>query len=681
MTGDLIVQNDARADPLYLEAEVLHTKLRQPGTGQISDATEVHVAPDGRYAVFAGTIVDKFNGSPPTRVCRIDLSSADIRIMTFGQNTDRLPKYSPDGRRVAFLSDRHEKGDFQLYLLNLITGAAQPAPFTEGWVEYLHWSPDGHRILLGVAGHGSDVAGVQGAIATKQIDSADLPSWMPKIEAGERDYQWRRAYVYDCTTHSVRQVSDAGRNIWEAVWCGSDAIAAVASPGPSEGLWYSAQLEVLELETRKHRTLYKPQDQLGWPVSSPSGRQMAIVEAVCSDRCSVAGELRLLDVLSGQVQKTNTNGVDITYAEWRSDRELLVAGHRGLETVVGVYDVGSRAFAEIWSSGDLTAGGYQATLSGLGASGDCVMIAEGFGRAPEIALIRRGVYQALRSFDLGSRTYAEHIKSIERLHWPAPDGVEIQGWLLRPQGEGPFPLIMVVHGGPVSHWRPRWLGRAHAHLLLLLKRGYALFLPNPRGSSGRGQDFARRVVGDMGGADTYDYLSGLDNLIKSGIGDPSRLGVTGQSYGGFMSAWLITQDPRFAAAVAIAPVTNWVTEHLISNISNWVGTFLSDKYINSVGKYSQRSPIMHAHKTRTPTLIICGALDRCTPATEAVQFHRALQENGVRSMLVTYPDEGHGVRKWPATIDYAARIVGWFQEHIPTTRVTSKTFLNDSGVN
>jgi dipeptidyl aminopeptidase/acylaminoacyl peptidase len=250
------------------------------------------------------------------------------------------------------------------------------------------------------------------------------------------------------------------------------------------------------------------------------------------------------------------------------------------------------------------------------------------------------------------------------VRWKAPDDLEIQGWLVRPRGTGPHPLVMIIHGGPVSHHRPTWIARASAVAALLIQRGYALFYPNPRGSSGRGQDFARQVLGDMGGLDGLDCLAGLDHLVDQGIADAERLGVTGGSYGGFMTAWLITQDTRFAAAVAVVPMTNHVSHHLVSNIPHFVRLFLDDRYINPTGKYFARSPIMHAHNARTPTLNICGALDRCTPAEEAVQFHNALLENGVESVLVTYPCEGHGVRTFPALIDYAARVVDYFERHL-----------------
>jgi dipeptidyl aminopeptidase/acylaminoacyl peptidase len=660
------MKKDIRETLLYRETEALYKALRQPGTGQISDAADIHASPDGKRALFAGTIMDTLQGTPSTRICQIDLASGDTRVLTFGPHIDRLPKYSPDGRQAAFLSDRHQAGDFQLYLLDPQSGAARPAAPVDGWVEYLHWSPDGRRILLGVAGRGADMSGVQGAVSSKKL-AEDLPSWMPAVETADEHYRWRRAWIYELADDHVRQVSAAESNIWEAAWCGDDALAAILSGAPGEASWYGARVALIEIATGKSREIFKPQDQLGWPAASPSGKHVAVVEAVCSDRWIVAGDLRLIETASGKIRRVDTGGVDITHTEWRSEHQLLLSGHRGFETVVGFYEVESDAFTEVWHSQDLSTGGPYISVSGSGRSADCVLVGESFVRAPEIAVIRQGQYTTVKSFDLGYVEHAKAIHAAEPVTWSAPDGLPIQGWLLRPEGKGPYPLVMDVHGGPVWHWRPRWLGRVGLHELLLVKHGYAVFLPNPRGSSGRGQDFARHVLGDMGGADTFDYLSGLDHLIGRGIADPQRLGVTGGSYGGFMTSWLITQDARFAAAVSVAPFTNHVSEHLGSNLPHFVALFLADTYNNPGGKYFQRSPIMHVQKAMTPTLNICGLLDRVTPPEEAVQFHNALLENGDRSVLVSYPEEGHGIRKLPAAIDYAARVVAWFQEHMPAT--------------
>ena len=657
---------DIRMTDLYQEIESICHALRQPGTGHISDAAELHTSTDGKYVVFAGAIMDRLEGIPPTRICVTELATGKTQVLTFGPNSDRTPKFSPDGRQVAFLSDRHERGNFQLYLLDLENGAARSTPNVDGWVEYLHWSPDGQHILLGVAGHGADIAGGQGAITSQQV-TEELPSWVPTVDTKDESYRWRRAWVYDMATRSVRQVSPADTNIWECVWCGNGALAAVTSPGPSEGLWYSAYLALIDVDTGNSHELYRPRDQIGWPATDASGKHVAIVEALCSDRWYVAGELRLIEFSSGHNKKIDTRGVDITYTEWRSPHKLLLAGHRGFETVVAVYDLTSETFTEIWASDEITVGGFYISVSGMQDTGDCALLGESFTRAPEIAVIRQGRYASVKSLDLGYNNQARAIAAVESISWQASDGSQIQGWLLRPRGKSPHPLVTRIHGGPVGHWRCTWLGRPNGLLsLALVKRGYAVLLPNPRGSSGRGQTFARGVWGDLGGAETTDHLSGLDFLVEQGIADPARLGITGVSHGGFMTAWLVTQDNRFAAAVPVAPATNFVTEHLISNIPHFVSFFLQDKWNNPGGKYSQRSPIMHAHNVKTPTLSICGALDRCTPPEEAVQFHNALLENGVRSVLVTYPEEGHGIYKFPALIDYVARAIAWFDEHMGT---------------
>ena len=655
------MQRDIRTTALYRETHELYTRLRRPGTGQISEAAEVDVTADGGHAVFSGTMVDTLEGGLPTRICRLDLATGHTQVLTFGPNADRLPKYSPDARNVAFLSDRVKAGNFQLYLLDPASGAARATPAVEGWVEYLHWSPNGQQILLGVAGHGADIAGGQGAVTSKQT-AADLPSWTPIVETGDETYRWRSLWVYDLVTDRVRRISTIGTNIWEATWCGNDTLAAVVSPGPGEGLWYSARLALVNVRSGDVREIYTPRDQLGWPDSSPSGKQVAIVEALCSDRWFVAGDLRLIDTASGRVRSVDTHGVDVTYTEWRSDQTLLLAGHRGFETVVGLCDATSGTFVEVWKSHEVTAaGGFYAAVSGVNERGDCVLAGRGFLRAPEIGVIRGGEYKCVKSFDVGYATEVKVIDRVDRVTWKAKDGLEIQGWLLKPQGAGPHPVVMQVHGGPVGHTRPQLLSPL---MLMLVKRGYAVFFPNPRGSSGRGQAFVHHVYGDMGGADAQDLLSGLDALVERGVADPKRLGVMGGSYGGFMTSWLITQDTRFAAAIPVAPHTNQVTEHLIGNLPHFMAMITKDKWNNPNGAYFQRSPVMHAHKAKTPTLNITGALDKCTPPEEAVQFHNALLENGVKSVLAIYPEEGHGVRKFPAVIDYTARVVEWFEEHL-----------------
>ncbi|HEY2063713.1 MAG TPA: prolyl oligopeptidase family serine peptidase, partial [Amycolatopsis sp.] len=199
---------------------------------------------------------------------------------------------------------------------------------------------------------------------------------------------------------------------------------------------------------------------------------------------------------------------------------------------------------------------------------------------------------------------------------------------------------------------------------LLVAQGYAVLSPNPRGSSGRGQEFAGHVVGDMGGADTHDYLSGIDALVERGVVDGARVGLIGGSYGGFMSSWLVTQDSRFAAAVPMSPVTDWYSQGFTSNISAWGNRFLDADPETAGSRAHTRSPVLHASTARTPCLNVAGALDRCTPPGQAREFHQALLAHGVPSVLVIYPEEGHGVRAYPAQIDFLTRVLQWFDRYL-----------------
>jgi dipeptidyl aminopeptidase/acylaminoacyl peptidase len=661
----LAADRDIRKFALYAEVEALARGWYRPGSGAIAGLGEVAASPDGRRAAFSGVMLEKLEGMPTTRICLADIASGDVRVLTFGPNTDRSPRWSPDGQQLAFLSDRAGPGNFQVHLVDLKTREVRALGAVDGWVEYLHWSPDGTRLLLGVAGFGAELAGAQGGIsAAKQAEA--LPPWVPDIEAGHGAHMWRSLWILDVATAKVRKVPTEALNIWEAVWCGPDAAIAVCSPSPGEEAWYAATLERIILRSGRARRLYQPSDQLGWLSASRSGRRAAVVEAVCSDRLIVAGDLWLVAVASGRKARVNTRGVDVTYTQWQDERTLLIAGLRDSETVIGLVDTRTRAYRELLASPDHTCGAYYPAVSGVpGRPGECVFNWEGFTDPPVLAKLARRRLRVVHSFV--SEQFADEVRGLARsrpVKWKAPDGLEIHGWVHTPRGRGPFPLVMEVHGGPVWQWRPWYLARGSPHIRALLRRGYAVFHPNPRGSSGRGQSFARAVFGDMGGADTHDYLSGVDELVRSGIADPKRLGVTGGSYGGFITSWLITQDPRFAAAVAVAPVTNWVSEHLTCHIPHFCEMFLADKMTNAGGKYFSRSPVMFVEGCRTPILNVCGALDHNTPPGQALEFHRALRLAGCESVLLTYPQEGHGVRRFPAAVDFAARVVDWFDRHV-----------------
>jgi dipeptidyl aminopeptidase/acylaminoacyl peptidase len=169
----------------------------------------------------------------------------------------------------------------------------------------------------------------------------------------------------------------------------------------------------------------------------------------------------------------------------------------------------------------------------------------------------------------------------------------------------------------------------------------------------------------MGGADARDILGGVDALVASGVADPDRIGIFGGSYGGFMAAWLPTQDDRFAAAVSASPVTDWYSVRFESTLGSWAGDFLGGEPHEVPEAYVGRSPVLSVGSSTTPTLLTAGIRDRATPLGQAVEMYRAMRAHGVPAEVVMYPEEGHGVRSMPAIIDSLTRIAVWFERFMP----------------
>jgi len=658
------VDRDLRGSAVWTEVEDFYQRLHSPAFGQVSGAVGLHPHPSGQSATFTGTVIDKLEGVPHGHLCSVDLQTGVISDVTAGTSEDNFPRWSPDGTALAFLSDRAAAGIAQVYVLETGTVAdARPVGALDGTVEYFAWSPDASRLLIGLAGLGADRAGGQGS-GVNISTGTDLPPWVPQVEEAVRSESWRTLWIWDRATGSIQRLSRPGVTIWEACWAGPTAIAAVVTDQPGEDAWYKARLIVVDAATGETRPLLASEVQMGVPSCSPSGSEVAVIEAFSSDRQVLAGDLVVVDVATGDRRTLDTLGVDVTFHVWRDDDTLFFIGQRGLDTVAGDLLVRENKATELWASQE-TCGGRYPEAWPLPDGGMC-LIAESWDRYPEIATVRGGALKTVASLDHeGGRWLRSQVGEAKAVSWSAPDGLEIQGLLLLPKGPGPYPLVVHVHGGPVWAWRNKWVLQFHAPIAFLVAKGYAVLNPNPRGSSGRGQEFARMVLGGMGD-DVGDFLSGVDHLVAEGIADTARVGVTGGSYGGFMSSWLVTQTERFAAAIPMAPVTDWQSQHFTSNIGFFDALFLDDDPARLGGQYWDRSPLTFAAKVTTPTLHIAGLEDRCTPPTQAVEFHRALVEHGrAPTEVVLYPGEGHGVRQFPAALDVAVRVLTWFRRYMP----------------
>ncbi len=669
MRSSRTMRKDLRESPEYAAVAEHVRRLHEPAFGRPHRVTDLVATSDASRIVVTGSVYDELEGLPRTAL--YEVRDGGLCALTSGSGSAKAARLAPDGSSLAFLSDRAKAEVFQAYLLDGgQLGEAQPAPAVPGTVEYLAWSPDGTRILLGVAGLGAEMADAQGS-GTAGSGESGLPSWYPQVEAGTPEDAWRSLWLYTPASGELAKISPDGLNVWEAAWSGPGHVLAITSEQPGEDDWYSAVLSRLDISTGEVTELLRSDVQLGLPAGMSDGRLAAVVEAVCSDRWIVAGDLIVLDTVAGTRCAVDTAGTDVTAVQWIDGTRLGYIGQRHLDSVAGIADLGPGPLPEAITGKELatSAQSWASWFYPGGAftsDGRVVVIRDDYDSPQQIAIVDAGADQVLTSVAQAGTDYIRSVAGLAaNVSWSAPDGTAIEGILCTPPGAGPFPLILHVHGGPVGAYQRTWMMRDYA-VPLLVSRGYAVLHPNPRGSSGRGQDFAAAVVGDMGGADTHDYLSGIDAMIERGIADPARIGTMGVSYGGFMSAWLVTQDQRFKAAVAGSPVTEWYSFTFTTNIPRWGLWFLDHADPEETGnQLHTRSPVMHASKTRTPTLLTAGAKDRCTPAGQAREFYQALLGHGIDSELVIYPGEGHGVSRFPAITDYLTRLVTWFEKYMP----------------
>ena len=560
-----------------------------------------------------------------------------------------LPRWIPGtGRLVAATAglDRIEE-------LDAGTGEALWSVPVEGAVEDLTVLPDG-RILARVADPGSDRDGMHLGLRVPAAEDpfADVP--------GER---LRRLVLARAGEHGTETVPLGPYTVWEADWRGEGTVVAIVSADPAPSGYYRPELIAADLGDGSVRTLLATPWQLARPRLSPDGTRAVAVEGLSI----VSGRVLHVDLATGETTRWDTVD-DVTDLGWLDDGTLWFTGWSGTGVHGGILRADG-TLAHRWTAdGALGGRDGQPSLAPCG-DGRVAAVWESPRQPPEVAVgsLESGEFTALTGFNAALAPLAEDVVRRE-VDWRAPDGRAVQGLLLHPPGEGPFPLVVLVHGGPTWLWA-QWFapGESGQMALPLALAGAAVLLPNPRGSSGRGQEHARAVIGCFGEADLDDVLAGADRLIAEGLADPERQAIAGLSYGGYLTAHAVTRTRRFRAAVVMSGVPDWVSFRTASVIGGGYDAVYhrgADPATREGREFLvARSPVFHAADVGTPTLILHGERDRVTPLGEAERFHRALAAAGATTRLVTYPREGHELVEPEHCADARDRILDWLTRH------------------
>ncbi len=587
------------------------------------------------------------------------------------------PVWSPSGDSIAFVStctsETDKPGQPQIFLWSRKSGQSRQLTHVTGTIAQITWSPDGKAIAFLFV---KDATRTAGALAA-------MKPWAGVV--GEDGVEVQGVAVLTVTSGDLVQVTPATLHVYEFDWApDSKRIAYVAANPPGENNWWVAQLYTQTIVSAKADASNAPHSildttkisgplhalQIAVPKWSPDGKHIAFIGGIMSDQGSTGGDIYSIPSTGGDPSNIMPDkSVSASWIEWATPSAIRYVAHRGGGFVVSSYNVedlkplpdSSEAYQQSISAGT--------DVLSTSKSGAYAFISSSYANPPEV-FVSRGPKSGPNSGLVQISHLNPDLKPIwgksESIEWEN-DGFKIQGWLLYPADYDPakkYPMIVSVHGGPSSAITPRWPSVGYGSVPFSVL-GYFVFMPNPRGSYGQGEKFTQANIKDFGYGDLSDVLAGMDTLEKRLPIDKNREGLTGWSYGGFMTMFGVTQTPRFRAAVAGAGISDWKSYYGQNSIDQWMLPFFGASVYDDPAIYAKSSAIEYIKNVKTPTLVVVGDRDGECPAPQSFEFWHALRAQGVKTQLVVYPNEGHHFVDPTHQRDLMERALTWFETQMP----------------
>jgi dipeptidyl aminopeptidase/acylaminoacyl peptidase len=658
---------------------------------------EAALSPDGQMLAWVvdadgGTEIQLAPTADPTR----------SRRLTAGTGAPCLEEYlawSPDSKQLAFTSDCNDHADgamdqSDVYLAAPSAPSLSPRRLTHlhGGVTSLAFSPDGlHIACLYIEG------------ATRPA-GALAPMKPPAGVIGVEGLEIQRVATIETASGAFRQITPATLHVYEYAWApDSGQLAYIAAAPPGENNWWVAQLYTQRLAGGQPQSIFAPADspgpmhglQMAVPRWSPDGKQIAFIGGLMSDQGATGGDVYLVPA-SGGTPKNLIWTQDphpalgtvftSTWIHWTSANTLIVSAIRAGSTSVlrisfkpsDLPGASQSKWAfetevrQLFQAGTVSADLLEGSLSLSTDKRKIAFIQSFFEQPPEVwagtlaSPEDSGSPQLIQPVTHYNDSLKPAWGKSESVDWTS-DGFPVQGWLLYPAHYDPsrkYPLIVSVHGGPSSAVLPEWPDLGY-NPIAFSALDYFVLMPNPRGSYGEGETFTQANRKDFGYGDLRDILAGVDAVsAKLGI-DQQRIGLTGWSYGGFMTMFAVTQTQRFHAAVAGAGISDWKSYYGENSIDQWMTPFFGASVYDDPAVYAKSSAIDFIHNVKTPTLVVVGDRDGECPAPQSFEFWHALRAEHVPTQLVVYPDEGHHFNSPQHRRDVLARALSWFEQYMP----------------
>ncbi|HEV1283795.1 MAG TPA: S9 family peptidase [Bryobacteraceae bacterium] len=613
----------------------------------------VAISPDGKRVAWIEEIVENRKDTGNSAIYIMEMrGGAPGRISASRPSSDRELVWSPDSGSVAFLSDREKKGQMQLYVAAASGARVRKLTSLTGYLTDPRWSPDGTKIALLFA---ENAPSGGGPLEAEPVETG--------VIGGEIHNQ--RLTIVDVAAATANQVSPTDLNVYEYDWSPDGRNFAVsAAPGPGDNNWWIAQLYTMPVASGKMTAIFKPETQIALPRWSPDGSTIGFIQGLMSDEGFTGGDVFTITATGGKaVNRTPERKTSVSSIQWTSPDNMLLTEIAGGGSAITTLEVASGRTERLWQGGEsIHAEGNFPNFS-LAQNGKTAgVIRSDWQHAPEIWAGPIGDWKQITHNNSSLKSHWGDVKSVS---WSS-DGFSAQGWLLYPRDYDPakrYPMVVSSHGGPASLNAQHWPGDRF-DMSVLSALGYFVFFPNPRGSYGQGEAFTRANVKDFGYGDLRDILAGVDAVLKMVPVDPNRLGITGWSYGGYMTMWSVTQTNRFRAAVAGAGIANYQSYYGQNSIDQWMMPYFGASVYDDPAVYAKSSPITFIKNVKTPTLIVVGERDGECPAPQSYEFWHALKAQGTPTEFVVYPGEGHMFRGSDHKRDVMERTVKWFEQYL-----------------
>ena len=653
-----MLKRNARISILLLTIGPAHDALAQATKRMTFDdvlalksVSDAQISPDGRWVAYVVSHADMQQDAADPDVYIVAAGGGEPVRLTTSKKADTQPRWSPDGKWIAFVSAREERP--QLYLISPSGGEAEKLTESKTGVTGFQWSPDGLRI----------------AYVAQQEPTADEEKRLKDKDDAvivDRNYRFTRVWTIDVATKRATQIVGGDFQASDPQWSPDGRfVAYVAHPTPKADDGVLSDIWVVGSDGSTPRRLVFNDGPDASPRWSPDGKSIAFSTRV--GKATEVGQTQLA-IISADGGTPRMVAPTFPYqpgpATWSADGTILYfsASVRTTTHLFSVTSAGGTPRQLSSVPGSLSAATFSRDRSVMAFTIEDtqhpadVQVASSAG---EFAPVRRTDHNPqVREFALGRS---------EVVRWKSKDGMDVEGILVYPVDYQPgkrYPTVADIHGGPAGNWAERFPGGWGNSAHVWAGRGWAVFFPNPRGSTGYGEKFLRANIRDWGVGDYRDIQSGIDHLISRGIADSAKLAQSGWSYGGYMTAWTLTQTNRFKAVMVGAGLTNMASMYGTNDIPRTIDEYFGAEPWNDPAQYSARSAMTFIKQARTPTLIQHGQSDQRVPIGQSQELYLGLRKNNVPVELVFYPREPHGLQEPRHQLDKIKREYAWFAKYV-----------------